>query len=185
MLTRRNLLKKSAFSGMTLLALEVFYATRGIPTAPDSMGHSFEFLTPNERGILSKLTPVILAESLPESTEGRELAVKEVIVGWDIALNGLPILTQKEIRKLFAALNSNFIFSLTPRLLTGVTEAWDNFDEIEEFLNDWRLSDPDSLLTANELRVGYIGMVELTMASWYANTRSWSFCGYPGPPVLY
>ena len=185
MLSRRNLLKKGAFSGITLLALEVFYTTRGIPSAPDGLGHSFAFLTQNDRGILSMLTPVILAEALPESIEERALAVKEVIVGWDIAVSGLPPLTQEEIRKLFSVLNSNFIFSLTPRLLTGVTEAWQNSDEIEDFLNDWRLSDPESLITSNELRVGYMGMVQLTMASWYSNTRSWDFCGYAGPPNLY
>jgi len=33
--------------------------------------------------------------------------------------------------------------------------------------------------------VGYMGMVELTMASWYANPRSWNFCSYAGPPVLF
>ena len=149
------------------------------------MGHSFEFLTPVDRGILSKFTPVILAEALPESNEERVLAIKEVIVGWDIAVSGLPQLTQQEIRKLFSVLDSNFIFSLTPRLLTGVTGAWDDPREIDDFLNNWRLSDPKSLITVNELRVGYMGKVELTMASWYANPRSWDFCSYAGPPVLF
>jgi len=107
----------------------------------------------------------------------------EIIVGWDIAVSGLPLLTQAEIRKLFLVLDSNFILSLTPRLLTGVPDAWDNTKEIDEFLNNWRFSDPQSLLTGNELRVGYMGMVELTMVSWYANPRSWDFCGYSGPPV--
>ena len=81
-------------------------------------------------------------------------------------------------------LDSNFILSLTPRLLTGVPGAWDDSNEIDVFLNNWRFSDPQSLLSGNELRVGYMGMVELTMASWYANPRSWEFCGYAGPPVL-
>ncbi len=105
-------------------------------------------------------------------------------VGWDIAVNGLPLLTQAEIRKLFSVLDSNFILSLTPRLLTGVPAAWDDSKEIDEFLNNWRFSDPKSLITGNELRVGYMGMVEITMACWYANPRSWDFCGYTGPPVL-
>ncbi len=185
MLTRRKLFKLSAVSGVTLLAIETFHASPEIPPAPDGLGHSFEILTPEDRGVLSKLTPVILAEALPESTEDRELAVKEVIVGWDIAVSGLPPLTQHEIRKLFSVLDSNFMLSLTPRLLTGVPGAWDDPSEIEFFLNTWRLSDPESLLTGNELRVGYMGMVEITMASWYANKRSWDFCGYAGPPVLY
>jgi len=30
-----------------------------------------------------------------------------------------------------------------------------------------------------------MGMVELTMASWYTNPRSWDFCSYAGPPVLF
>ena len=185
MLTRRKLFKQSAFSAITMLALESCYSSSEIPPAPDGLKHDFEFLTPSDRGILSKLTPVILAEGLPTITEQKALAIREIIVGWDIAVSGLPPLTQVEIRKLFSVLDSNFILSLTPRLLTGVPDAWDNTKEIDEFLNNWRFSDPQSLVTGNELRVGYIGMVELTMASWYANPRSWDFCGYAGPPVFW
>ncbi|MGY8700766.1 MAG: hypothetical protein ACKVJ3_06360 [bacterium] len=185
MLTRRKLFKQSAVSAITMLALESCYSSSEIPPAPDGLGHDFEFLTPADRGILSKLTPVILAEGLPTITGQKALAIREIIVGWDIAVSGLPSLTQAEIRKLFSVLDSNFILSLTPRLLTGVPDAWDNSKEIDEFLNNWRFSDPQSLLTGNELRVGYMGMVELTMASWYANPRSWDFCGYAGPPVLW
>ena len=184
MLTRRKLFKQSAVSAITMLALESCYSSPEIPSAPDGLGHNFEFLTPADRGILSKLTPVILAEGLPTITEQKALAIREIIVGWDIAVSGLPPLTQAEIRKLFSVLDSNFILSLTPRLLTGVPDAWDNTKEIDDFLNNWRFSDPQRLLTGNELRVGYMGMVELTMASWYANPRSWDFCGYAGPPVL-
>ena len=185
MLTRRKLFKQGAFSAITMLALESCYSSSGIPPAPDGLGHDFEFLTPADRGILSKLTPVILAEGLPSITEEKALVIMEIIVGWDIAVSGLPLLTQAEIRKLFLVLDSNFILSLTPRLLTGVPDAWGNSKEIDEFLNNWRYSDPQSLLTGNELRVGYMGLVELTMASWYANPRSWDFCGYAGPPVLW
>jgi len=185
MLTRRKLFKQGAFSAITMLALESCYSSSGIPPAPDGLGHDFEFLTPADRGILSKLTPVILAEGLPSITEEKALVIMEIIVGWDIAVSGLPLLTQAEIRKLFLVLDSNFILSLTPRLLTGVPDAWGNSKEIDEFLNNWRYSDPQSLLTGNELLVGYMGMVELTMASWYANPRSWDFCGYAGPPVLW
>ena len=184
MLTRRKLFKQSAVSAITLLALESCYSSPEIPPQPDGLGHEFEFLTSTDRGILSKLIPVILAESLPTIIEKKALAIKEIIVGCDIAVSGLPSLTQEEIRKLFSVLDSNFILSLTPRLLTGVPDAWNNTKEIEEFLNIWRFSDPKSLLTGNELRVGYMGIVELTMASWYANPRSWDFCGYAGPPVL-
>ena len=185
MLTRRKLFKQSAVSAITMLALESCYSSSEIPLAPDGLGHDFEFLTPADRGILSKLTPVILADGLPTITEHKALAIREIIVGWDIAVSGLPPLTQAEVHKLFSVLDSNFILSLTPRLLTGVPDAWDNTKEIDEFLNNWRFSDPQSLLTGNELRVGYMGMVELTMASWYANPRSWDFCGYGGPPVLW
>ncbi|MBS1255534.1 MAG: hypothetical protein MAG581_01342 [Deltaproteobacteria bacterium] len=184
MLTRRHLLQKSAISGITLLAFENCLASQLIPAAPEGLGHSFEFLTPYDRGILSKLTPVILAEALPKSTEESGQAIKEVIVGWDNAVSGLPTLTQKEIRKLFSVLDSNFIFSLTPRLLTGVPEAWNDPSEIEDFLYSWYISDPESLITGNELRIGYMGLVELTMAVWYGNPRSWDFCGYAGPPDL-
>lgn len=184
MLTRRIFLKRSAISGATLLAFETCQASPQIPPAPDGMGHFFEFLTLENRGILSKLIPVILAESLPSSSKKHEQAIKEVIVGWDLAVSGLPTLTQQEFRKLFSVLDSNFIFSLTPSLLTGVPGAWDDPTEIDIFLNNWRKSDPESLITGNELRVGYMGMVELTMASWYGNPLSWNFCGYGGPPVL-
>ena len=184
MLTRRNLFKQSAFSAITMVALESCYSSPEIPPAPDGLGHDFEFLTLADRGILSKLAPVILAEGLPTSEEQKALVIKEIIVGWDIAVNVLPLLTQAEIRKLFSVLDSNFILSLTPRLLTGVPAAWDDSKEIDEFLNNWRFSDPKSLITGNELRVGYMGMVEITMACWYANPRSWDFCGYTGPPVL-
>ena len=182
MLKRRNLLKKSVLSGLALLALESCRNASKIPIAPDGLGHSFEFLNTKDRGILSKLIPVILADSLPHQLEEKSLAVKEVIVGWDIAVVGLPILIQNEIKKLFLVMDSHFIFSLTPRLITGVPEAWDNPLELEFFLNSWRHSDPENLITGNELRVGYMGLVELTMASWYANSRSWGFCGYSGPP---
>ena len=182
MLKRRKLLKKSALSGIALLTLESCYNSSKIPLAPDGLGHSFKFLNLKDRGILSKLIPVVLAESLPDSLEERVLAIKEVIVGWDIAVVGLPILVQNDIKRLFLVMDSHFIFSLTPRLITGVPDAWDNHLEIENFLNDWKHSDPENLITGNELRVGYMALVELTMASWYANTRSWEFCGYLGPP---
>ena len=185
MLTRRNLFKQSAFSAVTLLALESCYSSPEIPPAPDGLGHDFEFLTPKDRGILSKLTPVILAEGLPTTAEQKASAVSEIIVGWDIAVSGLTPLTQAEIRKLFSVLDSDFILSLTPRLITGVPGAWGDPKEIDDFLNNWRFSNPQSILTGNDLRVGYMGMVELTVASWYANPRSWGFCGYAGPPVLF
>ena len=185
MLTRRNLFKQSAFSAVTLLALESCYSSPEIPPAPEGLGHDFEFLTPKKRGILSKLTPVILADGLPTTAEQKALAVSEIIVGWDIAVSGLTPLIQAEIRKLFSVLDSNFILSLTPRLITGVPGAWDDPKEIDDFLNNWRFSDPQSILTGKDLRVGYMAMVELTVASWYANPRSWGFCGYAGPPVLF
>ena len=181
MLTRRSLLKKSAVSGATILAFETCLASPIIPPAPEALGHYFEFLIPQDRGILSKLIPVILADSLPSYIGERDLAIKEVIVGWDIAVLGLPILTQKEIKKLFEVMNSNFILSLTPRLITGVPGAWEDPSEIDNFLNKWRRSEPNNLITGNELRVGYIGLIELTVASWYGNPRSWEFCGYSGP----
>jgi len=184
MLTRRNMLKKSAVSGIALLEIELCHSSSSIPPAPDGLGHTFEFLTPKDRGVLSKLIPVILAGSLPNSLEVKHLAIKEVIVGWEIAVTGLPILIQNEIRRLFLVMNSNLIFSLTPRLITGVPDAWEDPNEIDVFLNSWRKSDPNNLITGNELRVGYMGMVELTMASWYGNARSWEFCGYTGPPAL-
>ena len=79
MLSRRKLFKLGAVSGVTLLTIETFHASLEIPPAPEGLGHSFEFLTPVDRGILSKITPVILAEALPESNEERVLAIKEVI----------------------------------------------------------------------------------------------------------
>ena len=182
MINRRNLLKKSALSGFSILALESCQPSSDIPPAPDSLGHSFQFLTLKDRGILSKIVPVILADSLSSLNHERDLAIKEVIVGWDIAVVGLPILTQNEINKLFSVMDSNFILSLTPRLITGVPESWKNPSEIEEFLNVWQNSDPENIITGSELRVGYMGLVELTMASWYGNPRSWEFCGYLGPP---
>ena len=60
-------------------------------------------------------------------------------------------------------------------------DAWEDPREIDNFLNKWRISDPNNFFTGNELRVGYMGLVELTMASWYGNPRSWEFCGYSGP----
>ena len=181
MLTRRSLLKKSVVSGATILAYKDCIASPIIPPAPEGLGHSFEFLNTQDRGILSKLIPVILADSLSSSRNDRDLAIKEVIVGWDIAVLGLPILTQNEIKRLFLVLNSNFILSLTPRLITGVPDAWEDPVEIENFLNKWRRCDPKNFITGNELRVGYMGLVELTVASWYGNPRSWEFCGYSGP----
>jgi len=175
------LIKKSAVSGATILAFETCLASKIIPPAPEDLGHYFEFLSPQDRGILSKIIPVILAGSLPSSIDERDLAIKEVIVGWDIAVLGLPILTQEEIKRLFFVMNSNFILSLTPRLITGVPDAWEDPREIDIFLNKWRSSDPNNLITGNELRVGYMGLVELTVASWYGNPRSWKFCGYSGP----
>ena len=181
MLTRRCLLKKSAVSGAAILAFETCLASPIIPPAPEDLGHNFEFLSLQDRGILSKIIPVILADSLPSPIDERELAIKEVIIGWDIAVLGLPILTQTEIKRLFEVMNSNFFLSMTPRLITGVPDAWEDQIEIDNFLNKWRRSDPKNLITGNELRVGYIGLVELTFASWYGNPRSWKFCGYSGP----
>jgi len=181
MLTRRSLLKKSVVSGASILAFETCLASPIIPPAPDDLGHNFEFLSLQDRGILSKIIPVILADSLPSPTDEREIAIKEVIIGWDIAVLGLPILTQTEIKRLFEVMNSNFFLSMTPRLITGVPDAWEDPIEIDNFLNKWRRSDPKNLITGNELRVGYIGLVELTFASWYGNPRSWKFCGYSGP----
>lgn len=177
MWTRRQFLKAGIAGGALLVAVRAAYGPLSPdPLAPEDAGFTYTMLSAKERTVLASVAPVMLAGALPAAAAERERAVVEVIRGVDRAVSGLPPSLQGEVAQLFALLG----FSLTRRLLAGVTGPWLEASPgaVQAFLERWRAS-PFALL-----RSAYAALHELIMAAWYGNPAAWPGIGYPGPPAI-
>jgi len=132
------------------------------------------FLEPDERLVLAVITPVILDGVLPEKLSDARLV--SYLKDFDHSLSLLTKAQQKEFKELLSLL-----ISLIGRVvMAGVWTTWNAVPSstIDKMLTNWRNSYIDLI------KVAYIGLKELSYATWYGNPENWTSIGYPGPPEL-
>jgi len=161
---RRRFLK-TGIAGALLLATAGAAWRLARPSAPAGTAA----LDDGARQVLAAIVPVILAGVLRPGTADVAAAVERTAV----AVAGLPLDTQQEIRDLFALL------TLAParRLLAGVPGGWSKArpEDVAAFLQSWRLH------RVKLLRSAYQALHDLVAGPWYAHESSWTAIGYPGP----
>jgi len=125
---------------------------------------------------VAALVPIVLDGALPEEPEARARAIRETVEGFDRAVSGMSLPTQKEVDQLFGVLR----FAPTRLAFTGLWTSIEESspEEVAAFLTRWRHS------RFEIQRAGYQALSQLIQASWYDNPASWATIGYPGPPKL-
>lgn len=173
MINRRQFLQAGIGGGALLLAARLAYG----PFAPDpgfSAGnaHAFTVLDDKAKAAIAAIANAMLGSMLP--ADNREQALREAVIGVDIAIAGLPLAVQQEVADLLKLLT----LPLTRRLLVGVAAPWQqaSSEDIAHFLNRWRYS------SFTLLRSGYQALHQIIYAAWYGNPHSWTAIGYSGPP---
>ena len=126
--------------------------------------------------IVAAFVPVVLEGSLPEEPEARAHAIRETVEGFDRAVSGMSLPTQKEVDQLFGVLR----FGPTRLAFTGLWQPVEESppEEVSAFLARWRHS------RFEIQRAGYQALSQLILAAWYDNPSSWTVIGYPGPPKI-
>jgi hypothetical protein len=126
--------------------------------------------------VMTAITPVMLAGSLPADRLRRSEALDETLASIERAVAGLAPRAQIELDDLFRLL------ALAPARwsLARMTTSWNDAsaDDVERFLGRLRDSRVDLL------RAAYDALHQLVMAAWYGNPSTWAAIGYPGPPDL-
>ena len=136
--------------------------------------YSWLVLNPDERLILAIITPVILQGVSNESLSGDKLV--SYLKDFDLSLSVLPESKQQQFKELLSILKS----MLGRFLIGGIGTSWNEVsaEKVEVMLNRWRTSSIDLLMIA------YLGVKELSFASWYGNPQNWHGIGYSGPPEM-
>lgn len=135
--------------------------------------YPYRFLNMDERLLLWAIIPAYLYPALDKDDEASRLLVLRNIDG---AISGLPQSTQDELRQLFSLLS----FQLSKALVAGIWTRWNqaDIDSLQSFLLSWR----ESYVAL--LRVGYLGLHQIIVGSFYGEPMSWQDIGYPGPPQM-
>lgn len=133
----------------------------------------YRFLNKDERLLLWAIIPAYLYPALDKDDEASRFLVLRNIDG---AISGLPQSTQDELRQLFSMLS----FQLSKALVAGIWTRWNqaDIDSLQSFLASWR----ESYVAL--LRVGYLGLHQIILGSFYGEPISWQNIGYPGPPQM-
>lgn len=144
------------------------------PQAAPAVNH--RFLDVPGVVLVASFVPIVLEGSLPEETEARARAIREVVEAFDRAVSGLAPAVQAEVDQLFSILRF-------PPARLAFTGLWSPVEEstpaeIAAFLTRWRHS------RFEIQRAGYQALTQLIQAAWYDNPSSWAAIGYPGPPKL-
>lgn len=135
--------------------------------------YPYRFLNMDERLLLWAIIPAYLYPALDKDDEASRFLVLRNIDG---AISGLPQSTQDELRQLFSLLS----FQLSKALMAGIWTRWNQagIDSLQSFLSSWR----ESYVAL--LRVGYLGLHQIIVGSFYGEPMSWQGIGYPGPPQM-
>ena len=171
--TRRKVLKGALWgsfaiaSGVSLWQLSLTESVEVV----EADQYAYRFLTQDERLLLWAIIPAYLYPALDKDDEASRFLVLRNIDG---AISGLPQSTQDELRQLFSLLS----FQLSKALVAGIWTRWNQADieTLQSFLSSWR----ESYVTL--LRVGYLGLHQIIVGSFYGEPMSWQAIGYPGPP---
>lgn len=172
MFSRRQFLKYSLIAGGTLATGVAFYTQ--IPTdeiAEKLLNAKLNFFTQDDEYVLMAIVPAILV-----GTQANSDMVVKVIQNMDSTIQTLPLKTQKELRELFDLL-ANKLARVT---VASVWASWSSAtnEEISQFLLSWQNSFIDLL------QIGYQGLKQLTLGSYYAESNTWQQIGYSGFPKL-
>lgn len=177
MMTRRALLKWGLIGGAGLATgcVSLDGAADEDPLFVDKE-YPYGFLAEEDRIIIAAIAPVMLAGALPSDPEELNVRLREIVRGVDYATGLLTDAVRAELRELFGVLGS----TMGRIVVAGVWSHWAKVKpaEVAKFLDNWRNAYLDLL------RLGYQGLHELIMASWYGNPASWDAIGYPGPPQV-
>lgn len=164
------------FIKVGLAGAAVLATVRWLESPQAAPATDLRFLDISGVAMVAAVVPVVLAGSLPEDTQARARAVREVVEAFDRAVGGLSAGVQREVDQLFSVLRfppARFAFT---GLWAPVEES--SSDEVAAFLSRWRRSRFDIQ------RAGYQALTQLIQAAWYGNASSWSALGYPGAPAL-
>ena len=133
-------------------------------------------LSPAAADVMRALVPAFLDGALPVAPQERAAAVEQTVAGVATAIAGLPPAARDELATLFALL------ALPPMrfLFAGVDGAWRDASATQAGAFLARLQKSRWALK----RAAYDALHQLTMAAWYADSRTWESIGYPGPPTL-
>ena len=177
--SRRRFLKTGIAGGILLVGAG--YASRGVfwgkgSRVAQKTGYRYLFLTERDHATLGAIAPVVIGAPLLLEGGSERDAVEEVLRGIDTAVSGFLPEVQKEVRQLLTLLG----MGPTRVLVAGVWQTWPECSrqDIENFLNRWRYSRFDLLKTA------YDALLQLSVAAWYGNPKSWEAIGYSGPPRI-
>jgi hypothetical protein len=162
MKSRRTFLKAGLAGTLLLASAGGLYRVSQGNTAPAP-----QVLDDSAIAVLTAIIPVVLRDAVEASD------IAPAIARIELAIGGLPLHTQKEVKDLFALLT----FAPTRRVVAGVSNDWPQArpEEVESFLQGWRLSRFALLESA------YHALHDLIVGSWYADESTWAAIGYPGP----
>ncbi len=173
MLSRRTFVKVGVASACVLfVARSLDHDVFAQDDGPGSL--DLKKLANKDADCIAALAPAVLKGALPDDPVARQVAVNEVVEAFDRTVAGLSPAIQKEVEQLLSLLT----FSLTRRLVAGVSKPWNEVGEsdVSDFLNGWRQS------RFPLLQQGYQALARLMIACWYGNPLSWEKIGYGGPP---
>lgn len=172
---RRKVLKGALWGSLAIVSgvsLWQLSLTESVETV-EADEYPYRFLNMDERLLLWSIIPAYLYPALDKNDEeSRFLVLKNI----DGAISGLPQSTQDELRQLFSLLS----FQLGKALVAGIWTRWNQADinSLQSFLTAWR----ESYVAL--LRVGYLGLHQIIVGSFYGEPMSWQAIGYPGPPQM-
>ncbi len=135
----------------------------------------YSFLSQEDCVLLLAICPVILGEGNIIHWQQQKVPLITLLNNLDQAIGHFSLHSQQELRELLDLLWSR----LGKLMLAGVWLSWteSSATSIDQFLSDWRNS------WLEPLNQGYAVLQQLTMAAFFSEQKSWSLCGYPGPPL--
>ncbi|NVJ67553.1 MAG: hypothetical protein HWE16_13785 [Gammaproteobacteria bacterium] len=180
-MTRRRQFLKAATKGIAVTSLIAVSGisiwqlslqdTQALVEADD---YDYQYLNQDDRLLLFAIIPAVLGKALGELHD--ESFVLKIMQQLDQAIDFISESSYQELRQLFDLLS----YQLGRAYLAGVWQSWNAADgqALIAFLEDWK----SSYLAL--LRSGYLGMHQLIMGTFYAQTESWQSIGYDGPVRL-
>ena len=160
--TRRGFLKVGLLGTVVLVGAGGAY--RLLSPAPSPAPF---VLDTKARTALAAIVPVMLQSAIEPA------AVGDAVGRVEMAIKRLPLVTQQEIRDLFALLT----LAPTRRIVVGLADDWPHAaqSDIAAFLQRWRRS------RFTLLQIAYHALHDLITGAWYADESTWPAIGYPGP----
>lgn len=125
--------------------------------------------------MLRVVAAAVLGSALPTDMAGRDAELTRVVNAVGALIDNFPPSTRREIGDLFGLL------ALKPaRMMLGFNGNWEMTDAPAVVL---------SLLALRDSSIGlkqqvYFALHDMVLGSFYADPKTWTATGYPGPPKL-